>query len=60
MDWQKVVMSMPMVEVLDGSFKMIRKYYSDRDNRKELKGIKPSLERLDGANIFDIFAESEN
>ena len=51
---------MPMVEVLDGSFTIIRKYYADREDRKELKGIMAALVSLEGANTFDIFAESEN
>ena len=58
MAWQKVVMSMPMVEDLDGSFKMTRKYFADRENREELREIKTGLDRLEGANTFDIYAES--
>ena len=55
-----MAMSTPTVVVLDGSFNKISKYYADRENREELKGIKTALDRLEGANTFDIYAESEN
>jgi len=32
----------------------------DRENREELKTIKAALDRLEGANTFDILAESED
>ena len=32
---------------------------ADRENREELRTIKASLDRLEGANTFDIYAESE-
>ena len=31
---------------------------ADRENREELKSIKSALDRLEGANTFDIFAET--
>ena len=33
---------------------------ADRENREELREIKTGLERLEGANTFDIYAESED
>ena len=33
---------------------------ADRENREELKGIKTALDRLEGANTLNIFAEFEN
>ena len=33
---------------------------ADRENREELKSIKSALDRLEGANTFDILAESDN
>ena len=35
-------------------------YIADRENREELKSIKSALDRLEGANTFDIYAETED
>ena len=40
--------------------KWLENIIADRENREELKGIKTALVRLEGANTFYIFAESEN
>ena len=60
MAWQKVVMSMPMVEVLDGNSRIIGNIIAYKKYREEVREIKTALDRLEGANTFDIYAESEN
>ena len=40
--------------------KWLENIIADRDNREELREIKTGLDRLEGANTFDIYAESEN
>ena len=39
--------------------KWLENIIADRENREELREIKTGLERLEGANTFDIYAESE-
>ena len=39
--------------------KWLENIIADRDNREELREIKTELERLEGANTFDIYAELE-
>ena len=41
------------------SFKILSTNIADRENREELKSIKSALDLLEGANTFDIYAESE-
>ena len=53
-------MSMPMVEVLDGNSRIIGNIIAYKKYREELREIKTALDRLEGANTFDIYAESEN
>ena len=42
------------------SFKIMSNNIADRENREELRTIKAALDRLEGANTFDIYAESDN
>ena len=42
------------------SFKIMSNNIADRENREELKSIKSALDRLEGANTFDIYAESDD
>ena len=48
------------IQVITESFKVISNNIADRENREELKSIKSALDRLEGANTYDIFAESDN
>ena len=41
------------------SFKIMSNNIAGRENREELKSIKSALDRLEGANTYDIFAESD-
>ena len=60
MVWQLMVMRMPMVEALDGSSRIIRNIIANKKHREELREIKTRLDLLEGANKFEIHAESEN
>ena len=60
MAWQLMAMSMPMVEVLDGSFKYWENIIANRENREELRENVTVLNHMNGANKFEIYAESEN
>ena len=48
------------IQAIAESFKIMSNNIADRENREELKEIKTALDRLEGANNFDIYAESEN
>ena len=41
-------------------FKIMSNNIADRENREELKTIKAALDRLEGVNTVDIYAESES
>ena len=48
------------IQAIAESFKIMSNNIADRENREELKSIKSALDRLEGANTFDILAESDN
>ena len=47
------------IQAIAESFKIMSNNIADRENREELKSIKSALDRLEGANTYDIFAESD-
>ena len=47
------------IQAIAESFKIMSNNIADRENREELKSIKSALDRLEGANTFDILAESD-
>ena len=48
------------IQAISESFKILSTNIADRENREELKSIKSALDRLEGANTFDIYAESDD
>ena len=48
-----------VIQAIAESFKIMSNNIADRENREELREIKTALDRLEGANTFDIYAESE-
>ena len=48
------------IQAIAESFKIMSNNIADRENREELREIKTALDRLEGANTFDIYAESDN
>ena len=48
------------IQAIAESFKFMSNNIADRENVEELRAIKSALDRLEGANTFDIYAESEN
>ena len=48
------------IQAISESFKILSTNIADRENREELKSIKSALDRLEGANTFDIYAEAED
>ena len=48
------------IQAIAESFKIMSNNIADRENREELREIKTALDRLEGSNTFDIYAESEN
>ena len=48
------------IQAISESFKILSTNIADRENREELKTIKAGLDRLEGVNTVDIYAESEN
>ena len=48
------------IQAISESFKIMSSNIADRENREELKSIKSALDRLEGANTFDIYAETED
>ena len=48
------------IQAISESFKIISTNIADRENREELKNIKSALDRLEGANTYDIYAESDH
>ena len=52
----------PAIQAISESFKILSTNIADRENREELKTIKAALalDRLEGVNTVDIYAESES
>ena len=48
------------IQAISESFKILSTNIADRENREELKTIKAALDRLEGVNTVDIYAESES
>ena len=48
------------IQAIAESFKIMSNNIADRENREELRTIKAALDRLEGVNTLDIFAESES
>ena len=48
------------IQAISESFKIISTNIADRENREELKNIKSALDRLEGTNTYNIFAESKS
>ena len=48
------------IQAISEIFKIMSNNIADRENREELKSIKSALDRLEGVNTLDIYAESES
>ena len=46
------------IQAIAESFKIISNNIADKENRDELKEIKQALDKLEGGNTYDIFAET--